>query len=73
MSITKRIGIILGPLLFVLTIYFFNPEDLSKEGIAVLATALWVAVWWITEAVPIATAALFAYSTLSHFRRLIFK
>lgn len=58
MSITKRIGIILGPLLFVLTIYFFNPEDLSKEGIAVLATALWVAVWWITEAVPIATAAL---------------
>lgn len=36
----------------------FQPEDLSKEGIAVLATALWVAVWWITEAVPIATAAL---------------
>lgn len=52
------IGLILGPLLFVLTLLFFEPEGLSKEGIAILASTLWVATWWITEAAPIAVTSL---------------
>ncbi|TJY37285.1 SLC13 family permease [Pontimicrobium aquaticum] len=54
----KQFGLILGPLLFTFTLLFFKPEDLSPEGIAVLATTLWVAVWWILEVVPIAVTAM---------------
>lgn len=57
-NILKQFGLILGPLLFTLTLLFFKPEDLSSEGVAVLATTLWVAVWWILEVVPIAVTAM---------------
>lgn len=57
---TKRqwTGLILGPLLFVVTLMFFQPEGLSKEALAVLASTLWIATWWVTEAIPIPAAAL---------------
>jgi len=57
-SISKRIGLVLGPLLFILTLIFFHPQGLSKEANAVLATTLWIAVWWISEAIPISVTAL---------------
>lgn len=58
MTLTQKIGLILGPLTFVLTLNFFHPEGLSKEANAVLAATLWIAIWWITEAIPIAVTAL---------------
>ncbi|WP_033962026.1 SLC13 family permease [Psychroserpens jangbogonensis] len=58
MNLTKRIGLVLGPLLFVIIILFLKPEGLSPEGTAVLASTAWIAVWWITEAIPIAVTAL---------------
>jgi len=54
----KKIGFFLGPILFFLTRYFINFEGLSDEGNAVLASTLWIAVWWITEAIPIAATSL---------------
>jgi len=54
----KHFGLILGPLLFTITLLFFKPQGLSPEGIAVLATTLWVAIWWIFEVVPIAVTAM---------------
>jgi len=54
----KKIGFFLGPILFVLTRYFISFEGLSDEGNAVLASTLWIAVWWITEAIPIAATSL---------------
>ena len=54
----KKIGFFLGPILFFLTRYFTNFEGLSDEGNAVLASTLWIAVWWITEAIPIAATSL---------------
>ncbi len=54
----KKLGFILGPLLFTLTLLFFHPEGLSKEANAVLATTFWVAIWWILEVVPIAVTAM---------------
>ncbi|MCG7339894.1 SLC13 family permease [Staphylococcus sp. ACRSN] len=54
----QKIGLVLGPLLFLLTLLFFKPEDLSGKGIFVLAITLWIAVWWITEAIPIAATSL---------------
>ena len=54
----KKIGLILGPLAFICTLLFFHPEGLSKEANAILASTLWIAIWWITEALPIAVTAL---------------
>lgn len=59
MTLSKRkIGLFLGPLMFIIIILFFHPEGLSKPANAVLASAVWVAVWWITEALHIAITAL---------------
>lgn len=55
---TPRAGLFLGPLLFVVVLLGFQPEGLNPQANAVLATTLWIAVWWITEAVPIAVTAL---------------
>src|SRR5699024_11168632 len=54
----QLIGLVFGPLLFVITLLFFRPADLSAEGLAILASTLWIAVWWITEAVPIPVTSL---------------
>lgn len=55
---SKNIGLILGPALFILVLVFFKPTGLSKQGVAVLASTLWIAIWWITEAIPIAATSL---------------
>ncbi len=57
-SNAQTVGLFLGPVLFVLTLFFFSAEGLSFEAKAVLATTLWVAVWWITEAIPIPATSL---------------
>ena len=58
MNFTKRLGFILGPLAFILILSFFKPAGLSAEARAILASTAWVAIWWITEAIPIAVTAL---------------
>lgn len=54
----RKIGLFLGPLLFFITLFFFKPEGLSAEGTAIAASTIWIAVWWITEAVPIPVTSL---------------
>ncbi|MET3697787.1 sodium-dependent dicarboxylate transporter 2/3/5 [Bacillus oleivorans] len=51
-------GLMSGPFLFLLTLLFFSPEGLSVEGRAILASTIWMAVWWMTEAIPIPATAL---------------
>ncbi len=59
MRISKQvIGRILGPLSFFYILFFFHPEGLSDSANAVLASVAWVAIWWITEAIPIYVTAL---------------
>jgi len=55
---TKKIGLYLGPILFFLTLFLFDPDGLNYASRAVLATSLWLAIWWLTEALPIAVTAL---------------
>ncbi|RMG55599.1 MAG: anion transporter, partial [Bacteroidetes bacterium] len=57
-SYPQLTGLLLGPLAFVLVLLVYQPAGLSPEGQAVLATTLWVAIWWITEAAPIEVTAL---------------
>ena len=57
MSITKKLGLFLGPILFfciqVLPITF-----ISEKADSVIAVALWMVIWWISESVNIAVTAL---------------
>ncbi|MCB1023697.1 MAG: DASS family sodium-coupled anion symporter [Acidobacteria bacterium] len=55
---SRPIGLLAGPLAFLAVLFFFHPEGLSKEANAILATTVWVAIWWITESMPIAVTAL---------------
>ena len=57
MSVNK-IGFVLGPLCFILIMLFFNPDDLEFQGKAILACASWIAIWWVTEPIPIAATSL---------------
>ncbi|MGI6128412.1 MAG: SLC13 family permease, partial [Planifilum sp.] len=54
----QRAGLILGPALFIITLFFLSPEEMSYEAKAVLASTLWIATWWITEAIPIPATSL---------------
>ena len=54
----KKIGLVLGPVLFALVMLFFNPENLNPEAKSILASTIWIAIWWITECVPISVTAL---------------
>ena len=55
---SKNIGLISGPLAFIFVLLFFRPEGLNPQANAVLASTIWIAIWWITEAIPIAVTAL---------------
>ena len=54
----QLIGLIAGPLLFLITLLFFKPADLSAQGVAITAATIWIAIWWMTEAVPIPVTSL---------------
>jgi sodium-dependent dicarboxylate transporter 2/3/5 len=54
----RSAGLLLGPVLFIILFFFARAEGLSPEGRAVLASTVWIAIWWITEAVPIAVTSL---------------
>jgi len=55
---SKKIGLVVGPLAFTSILLFFHPAGLSSEANAILASTAWVAIWWITEALPISVTAL---------------
>jgi solute carrier family 13 (sodium-dependent dicarboxylate transporter), member 2/3/5 len=55
---SKLIGLFLGPLAFIIIINFLKLDGLSDAGLAVLASTLWIAIWWMTEAIPIAVTSL---------------
>ena len=54
---SKKIGLFLGPLLFLIAINL--PFELvSQKGDVVIGVALWMVTWWITETVSISVTAL---------------
>ena len=54
----KTIGLIGGPVGFVLILWLVHPQDMSEEARRILACTVWIAIWWITEAIPIAATSL---------------
>ncbi len=57
MHISRKLGLFLGPLLFLIgsNLPF---KLISEQGDQVIAIALWMVIWWITEAVSISVTAL---------------
>ncbi|WP_245153890.1 SLC13 family permease [Jeotgalibacillus proteolyticus] len=58
MNTRQKIGLILGPLLFAVIYFFPAITGLGDAPRAVLAVTLWVAAWWVTEAMPIPATSL---------------
>ncbi|WP_298782111.1 DASS family sodium-coupled anion symporter [uncultured Polaribacter sp.] len=57
MQSTKKIGLLLGPILFFL-IQFLPIILVSEKADSVIAVAIWMVIWWITETVNISVTAL---------------
>ncbi|MGB7395959.1 MAG: DASS family sodium-coupled anion symporter [Pricia sp.] len=57
MTLSKKIGLFIAPALY-LIIVNLPFEMVSEKGDAVIAVAVWMVVWWITEAVSISVTAL---------------
>ena len=58
MALSKKIGLVLGPLLFLLILNLPELIPGKESANAVIAVAVWMVLWWITEAVSISVTAL---------------
>ncbi|WP_086477823.1 SLC13 family permease [Arenibacter amylolyticus] len=59
MTIPKNtLALLAGPLSFLTFLFFDVPTDMPQNAYLMLAATCWIAIWWITEAVPIAVTAL---------------
>ena len=57
-SLQKWLGLFGGLFLFILMLWSDPPEGLGKEGWVTAAVAILMAIWWISEAIPIPATAL---------------
>ncbi len=59
MQLDRRLtGLLAGPLLMVTLLLLPLPDGMSQAGMHVAAVAVLMAVWWLTEAIPIPATAL---------------
>ena len=56
-ALYQRVGLVLGPVVAVLIGLFLSPDGLSQAAVYVAAIGAWMAIWWATEAVPVAITA----------------
>jgi len=54
----RLIGLVLGPLAAVAVVASPPPAGLSENGWWIAGIGLWMALWWMTEALPLAVTAL---------------
>lgn len=57
-STTQRVGLVLGPVVFIIMLLITPPEGMSVTAMRVAAITTLMAIWWITEAVPIPATSL---------------
>lgn len=53
-----RLGFFAGPVIFIVMLLIPPPETLSQEAWSVAAVGLLMAIWWVSEAIPIPATAL---------------
>ncbi|OBV12374.1 SLC13 family permease [Erythrobacter dokdonensis] len=57
----RRIGLLVGPLAFALTALLPPPAGMPPGAWLVAGLVIWMAAWWMTEAVPMAITALLPF------------
>ena len=57
-STSQKIGLVLGPLLFFIILLFFDFDPTKPIVTRMAAVAVLMAVWWITDAIPLFATAL---------------
>lgn len=57
-SVTQKVGLFLGPIIFIIMLLVTPPEGMSVSAMRVAAVTVLMAVWWITEAIPIPATSL---------------
>lgn len=57
-STMKKVGLFLGPIMFILLLLIDPPAGMKPEAMKVAAVTVLMAIWWITEAVPIPATSL---------------
>ncbi len=57
----RRIGLLLGPLAFAVTAMFPPPPGMPVAAWMVAGLVIWMAAWWMTEAVPLTVTALLPF------------
>ncbi|MEM7666443.1 MAG: DASS family sodium-coupled anion symporter [Pseudomonadota bacterium] len=60
----RRIGLFLGPLVFAITALTSPPGDMPAEAWLVAGLVVWMASWWMTEAIPLTATALLPFLVL---------
>ncbi|MDX1314930.1 MAG: SLC13 family permease, partial [Eudoraea sp.] len=58
MGLSRKLGLVAGPLVFLLIINLPGLLEGFDQANAVIAVAAWMIIWWITEAVSISVTAL---------------
>ncbi len=59
-----QIGRLIGPLAFAITVFVSPPAGMPVEAWLVAGLVLWMASWWMTEAVPLTVTALLPFIVL---------
>lgn len=60
----KRIGFVVGPAAFALTLILPAPAGMPPEAWLVAGLVVWMATWWMTEAIPLTATALLPFLVL---------
>lgn len=60
----RKIGLIAGPLAFALTLVIAPPAAMAAPAWLVAGLVLWMAAWWMTEAVPLSVTGLLPFVIL---------
>lgn len=55
---TKQLFLLLGPAIFLVLLLLGTPEGIPELAYLVLISTVWIAIWWVTEAVPIPMTSL---------------
>lgn len=54
----SRIGLVLGPAAFLVMLFFVDLDPSNPMVTRMAAVIIWMAIWWITEAIPLSATAL---------------
>ncbi|MGB3470984.1 MAG: DASS family sodium-coupled anion symporter [Erythrobacter sp.] len=57
----RQIGLLLGPAVFAFTALSYPPDGMSAAAWLVAGLVIWMAAWWMTEAVPLTATALLPF------------